>query len=86
MSAPPKIVELVERFKAYYKIYKSPSYNETKVRREFIDIFFKELGWDIENERGYHERYKDVIHEDAIKVSGKAKAPGRISYYSSNHR
>ena len=33
------------------------------------------MGWDVDNERGYAEAYKDVIHEDAIKVGGATKAP-----------
>jgi len=36
---------------------------------------FKALGWDIENEYGDAEAYKDVVHEDAIKVGGATKAP-----------
>jgi len=43
-------------------------------RREFIDPYFETLGWDITNKAGYAEAYKDVIHEDAIKV-GAARAP-----------
>ena len=35
-----------------YESYKAPSYNETQVRREFIDPLFKALGWDIDNEEG----------------------------------
>lgn len=50
-------------------------YNETQVRREFIDPFLKELGWDIDNEQGYAEAYKDVVHEDAIRIGGMHKAP-----------
>jgi type I restriction-modification system DNA methylase subunit len=33
------------------------------------------LGWDVTNKAGYAEQYKDVIHEDAIKISGATKAP-----------
>ena len=29
----------------------------------------------MDNEQGYAEAYKDVIHEDAIKVSTGTKAP-----------
>ncbi len=36
------------------------------MRREFLDPFFKALDWDIDNEQGYAEAYKDVIHEDAM--------------------
>jgi len=54
---------------------KSQSYNETQVRREFLDPFFEALGWDIANKQGHAEAYKDVIHEDAIKIGGNTKAP-----------
>ena len=53
----------------------SGKYNETQLRREFIDPFFIALGWDVNNEKGDAESYKDVIHEDAIKVGGTTKAP-----------
>jgi hypothetical protein len=65
----------VERFGRNVEAYRRGSYNETQVRREFIDPLFKALGWDIDNESGYAEAYKDVIHEDAIKVGGVTKAP-----------
>lgn len=75
MAAPKEIVDLVERFENNLASYKSGHYNETQVRREFVDPFFKALGWDIDNEQGFAEAYKDVIHEDAIKVGGTTRAP-----------
>jgi hypothetical protein len=45
------------------------------VRQEFIDPFFRELGWDMENSSGASEAHKDVVHEDAIKVGRAHKAP-----------
>ena len=75
MVTPSKIIELVERFDRNIDTYKKGTYNETQVRREFIDPLFKELGWDIDNEKGYAEAYKDVIHEDAIKIGSATKAP-----------
>jgi adenine-specific DNA-methyltransferase len=75
ISAPPEIIALVERFVQNHSAYTSGHYNETQVRREFIDPFFKALGWDMDNERGYAEAYKDIIHEDSIKVGGATKAP-----------
>jgi hypothetical protein len=72
---PQAIRELVERFERQLDAYRSPQYNETQLRREFLDPFFKALGWDIDNEQGYAEAYKDVIHEDAIKVGEATKAP-----------
>jgi len=70
MSIPERIKDLIRTFDYNLESYKKGSYNETQVRREFIDSFFEELGWDIANKKGYSEAYKDMIHEDAIKVGG----------------
>ncbi|RCV62891.1 Type I restriction-modification system, DNA methylase subunit [Methanophagales archaeon] len=70
-----KIKELVERFRYNLDVYKKSAYNETQVRREFIDPFFEALGWDVSNKQGYAEQYKDVVHEDAIKVGHSTRAP-----------
>jgi hypothetical protein len=75
MPAPTIIEELVERFAYNEKQYCSTTYNEAQTRIEFIDPFFEALEWDVNNRKGYSERYKDVIHEDAIKVKGGTKAP-----------
>jgi len=74
-KAYQKIAELVKRFDEQYDSYKNSNYNETLTRRDFIDPFFKALGWDVDNEEGYAESYREVIHEDKIKISGATKAP-----------
>ena len=66
MSAPHSVFELLARFNLHREMYSSGQYNETQLRREFVDPFFKILGWDVNNEKGYAEAYKDVIHEDSI--------------------
>ncbi len=75
MTPGTELTELIERFARNEEAYQSGSYNETQVRREFIDPFFTLLGWDVANKQGYAEAYKDVVHEDAIKVGGAHKAP-----------
>jgi len=75
MKAPQEIIDLVDRFERNREAYQSGKYNETQIRREFIDPFFKALGWDLDNTSGYAEAYKDVIHEDAIKIGSANKAP-----------
>ena len=74
-TVPPRVVELIETFERNIETYKKQPYNEAQVRSEFIDPFFEALGWDITNRRGYAPAYKDVIHEDAIKIGGATKAP-----------
>src|SRR3990172_12461482 len=73
---PPQIIlDLIARFENNIESYRSSTYNETQLRREFIDPFFDALGWDVANKDGHAEAYKDVIHEDAIKVGISTKAP-----------
>jgi hypothetical protein len=61
MPAPKEIIELIEQFDRNIERYKSGNYNEEDVRSEFIDPFFKALGWDLYNEMRYSEDYKDVV-------------------------
>ncbi len=75
MTAPAVVRELVERFQAQIESYRAGAYNETQLRREFLDPFFEALGWDVFNRKGYAEAYKEVIHEDAIRIGGRTKAP-----------
>jgi len=75
MGLPKEIAELIERFERNREAYKSGQYNEMQLRQEFLDPFFGALGWDMNNQQGYAEAYKDVIHEDSIKVGADTKAP-----------
>jgi len=44
MTQPPQaILDLVELFARNVHLYRSPSYNETQARHEFIDPFFAAL-------------------------------------------
>ena len=75
MNPPKKLHQLCGRFQRNLAAYKQGRYKEAQLRREFIDPFFKLLGWDMDNEKGYAEAYKEVVHEDAIRVGRATKAP-----------
>ncbi len=60
---PDKLKELVEKFRLNEDHYKSQSFLETQVRVEFINPLLRILGWDVDNEAGHAQEYKDVIHE-----------------------
>jgi hypothetical protein len=75
MTVPPKVVELVERFRRNLDVYKRDDYKETRVRVEFVDPFFEALGWDMRNVQGYAEQYKEVVHEATLKMGGEVRAP-----------
>ncbi len=57
MTAPETIRQLVTRFDEHRESYRSGKYNETQLRREFLDPFFEALGWDVFNKQGYAETY-----------------------------
>ncbi len=51
-SVPSRVEELIETFDRDIEAYHSQQYNETQLRREFIDPFFEELGWYVTNKAG----------------------------------
>jgi type I restriction-modification system DNA methylase subunit len=77
MKAPDSIIQLVKHFHSSIELYRAGGINETQTRIEFINPLFAALGWDIGNERQISDIYKDVVHEDSLKISdaNKAKAP-----------
>ncbi|MDM3849231.1 MAG: Eco57I restriction-modification methylase domain-containing protein [Aphanizomenon gracile PMC627.10] len=77
MKAPDSIIQLVKHFHSSIELYRARGINETQTRIEFINPLFAALGWDIGNERQISDIYKDVVHEDSLKISdaNKAKAP-----------
>src|SRR4051812_14994165 len=75
MSAPQTILDLVEHFERDLVAFKSGQYNEAQLRIQFLDPFFEALGWDVYNRNKHAEAYKDVIHEDALRIGEGVKAP-----------
>jgi len=74
-QAYEKIANLVDRFHEHIMEYKQNKYNEHQTRVDYINPLFKALGWDMDNEQGYAEAYREVIHEDKVKVGSSTKAP-----------
>jgi len=74
-KAPSRIQELVEQFHRNRDEYRKHGLNETQLRREYLDPFFEALGWDVANRQGHAPAYREVIHEDAVKIGGVEKAP-----------
>ncbi len=72
---PDIIPQLVKQFERNINEYRNPKYNETLIRVEFVNPFWKALGWDVDNEKGYAMAYRDVIHEDELKVGRSTRAP-----------
>jgi len=48
MAVPVQVARLIETFERNIESYRQGRYNEAQVRKEFIDPFFKALGWDVD--------------------------------------
>jgi len=54
-TTPDAIKRLVERFNNQADQIRSPDYNETLIRIDFINPFMRELGWDIDAGTGLQQ-------------------------------
>ena len=75
MPAPDAVLKLCETFAEHREHFRSGNYNEFQLRKQFLDPLFEALGWDMANSQGLAPQYRDVIHEDAIKIGPHVKAP-----------
>jgi len=74
-NAPDSVKRLVDHFDQNRKVFVSPDYKEEQLRLEYLNPLFSALGWDVYNRAGLSETFKQVIHEESIKVTGATKAP-----------
>ena len=77
MPAPQDLNRLIEQCERNADARRSPGYNDTQVRRAFIDALFGCLGLD-DNTQGFAEPYRDVLHKDAIKIGGRDERAGLL--------
>src|SRR5919107_1239760 len=78
MGVPNKVYRLVKQFNANRAAYKSGQFDEAQARIDFINpLLIDGLGWDVNNEKGLSETYREVVYEDRVKVKvgGGTKAP-----------
>lgn len=75
LNTPAPVLKLCETFAEHREHYRSGNYNEFQLRKQFLDPLFEALGWDMANSQGLAPQYRDVIHEDAIKIGRHVKAP-----------
>ena len=63
-----QVAELVQTYRDNYPQFQRATYNETQVRVDFVNRFFKLLGWDVDNERGLPQHLREVTHEATVIV------------------
>ena len=76
-SAIDKIKTLVASFSSDESdiTRRDSEYNETQLRRDYIDRFFKALGWDIDNSNRLPQHLREVVHEANVQVEKTKKRP-----------
>lgn len=74
-----KIESLAAKFEKDKAHYLSKGYPEAQVRLDFLDPFFKALGWDVENKGQKPPHERDVIVELHPETSGRPDYNFRIN-------
>jgi len=75
MAPPVTIQPLVEKYTFHRDAYirGQEKYNESQLRQDFTDPFFHALGWDVNNNKGHSEAYREVLHEEPVRIRGVTK-------------
>jgi type I restriction-modification system DNA methylase subunit len=80
------IKQLVADFKAQEAAYLSPSYQESRVRQDFIDKFFAALGWDVTHERQKNPYEQEVKIENKVSTQGSQRRADYAFFIAPNFR
>jgi len=74
-----KLQSLIAKFEKDKVHYASKGYPEAQVRLDFLNPFFKALGWDIENKAQKPPHERDVIVELSPEATGRPDYNFRIN-------
>jgi hypothetical protein len=71
------ISDLVSKYESNIVSCKSPAYNETQLRSDYLDPLFQLLGWDISNRANKPTNEREVLLEEALKgeINEHSKKP-----------
>ena len=72
-SFEAELNRLVAAFGARLGELKGPDYNEAKLRDDFLNPFFRALGWDLENRAGLIQKKREVEIESPTRIGGGRK-------------
>jgi predicted type IV restriction endonuclease len=66
-----ELTRLVAHFDRHLADFKGPAYDEANVRKDFLDPFFRALGWDMDNRSGLIPRDREVEIESRTSFAGR---------------
>ena len=64
---------LVEQFGRNLGHCKSSAFDEASLRNEYLNPFFRALGWDVENRAGFIPQHREVEIESRTEIAGRKK-------------
>ncbi|MBL9218801.1 MAG: N-6 DNA methylase [Opitutaceae bacterium] len=70
-SFQAELARLVAQFDRQHPGYTTPDYLEASLRADFLDPFFRALGWDVGNQKGLIHTEREVAIEVRTHLSGK---------------
>ena len=89
MSAPAtfetfqlELARLVDKFDRDYPQFVAANYNEATLRNEFLDDFFRALGWDVGNKAGLIHTEREVDIEVQTATSGRQTRADYVFRYA----
>jgi len=86
-AAHARVCELIERFERHARYnYLQPGYQEAEARKDFIDPFWKALGWDVDHEREHNPYEQEVKVERGVSVARSQKRADYAFYLKPNFR
>ena len=72
-SFEAELNRLVESFGSRLAELKKPGYAEAQLRDDFLNPFFRALGWDMENRAGLIQTRREVEIESRTQIAGRQK-------------
>jgi hypothetical protein len=68
-----ELSRLVDAFHKNINHYKEEGYVESSLRNDFLNPFWRALGWDVENRAGLPQPLREVQLETRVDIAGKLK-------------
>ncbi len=72
-SFEKELKRLVAKFDRGLAEFKNPAYLEAQLRDDFLNPFFRALGWDLENSAGLIQSKREVEIESRTEIGGRQK-------------
>jgi hypothetical protein len=68
-----ELTRLASSFRKNFSHLKSEAYDESALRNDFLNPFWRALGWDVENIQGVTQPLREVQIESRVDIAGRKK-------------